>query len=98
LEVPLVVGEGEGREVKVLYEDGGLKLAAITLRRGTALPEHTAPVPVSIHAVVGGGVLVSGGERLALEVGRVVVLPAGAPHAVEPRAGEDMVILVHYLK
>jgi quercetin dioxygenase-like cupin family protein len=96
LELPTATG-AEPREVRVLLEQPGLKLAAIALRAGTVLPPHDAPVAVTIVAVSGSGTLVSGAERLRLDPGHAVALAPGVPHAVEPDPGSDLVILVHHL-
>lgn len=97
VELPGAVGSGQPREVKVLVDEPGLKLATIVLRGGTVLPTHHSEVPVTITALQGSGTVVVGAERLRLDATHAVVLAAKAPHAVEPDTGKDLVLLVHHL-
>jgi quercetin dioxygenase-like cupin family protein len=97
VELPTEAGPGAPKEVKVLFKSPGLKLATITLRNGTVLGGHAAPVPVTIYAISGKGTVTAGDERFELDPAHAVVLGAGVHHAVEPAAGTDMVLLVHHL-
>lgn len=97
IELPGMVGPGEGREVRVLVDEPALKLASIVLRKGTVLPPHHASVPVTILALQGSGTVVSGTQRLRLDATHSVMLSPGVPHAVEPAEGTDLVLLVHHL-
>ena len=97
IEFPAEAGEGQPREVKVLHDDPAVKLVTITLRKGTVLPAHSAPVPVTIQALRGAGTIVIGDARHRLDASHAIVLPAGTSHAVEPDAGTSMVVLVHHL-
>jgi quercetin dioxygenase-like cupin family protein len=97
VELPGVPGPGEPRHVQVLVDEPALKLASIVLRAGTVLPSHHSAVPVTIVALQGSGTVVAGAERLRLDVTHAVVLAPNVPHAVEPDAGTDLVLLVHHL-
>ncbi len=97
VELPTAAGTGEPREVSVLVDEPALKLVSITLRQGTVLGEHHAPIPVTIQALVGAGTVVVGTERLRLDPAHAVVLAAGVAHSVEPDAGTDLILLVHHL-
>lgn len=97
VELPSAPGPGEPREVRVLVDEPALKLASIVLRGGTVLPSHHSEVPVTIVALSGSGTVVAGAERLRLDPGHAVVLAPKVPHAVEPDAGTDLVLLVHHL-
>lgn len=97
VELPAVPGTGEPREVHVLVDEPVLKLVTIALRGGTVLPEHHSAVPVTITAVEGSGTVIAGGERFRLDATHAVVLAPKVPHAVEPDAGTDLVLLVHHL-
>lgn len=97
VDLPVARAPGPPREVRVLVDEQALKLAGIVLRDGTALPSHRSDVPVTIVALSGRGVVVVGAERLALDPAHAVALAAGVPHAVEPDAGGDLVLLVHHL-
>lgn len=97
LELPSQPGPGQPRELRVLLDEPVLKLASIILRAGTVLPLHDSKVPVVIMALEGQGVVVVGEERLPLDPAHAVYLEAKVPHAVEPAAGTDLVLLVHHL-
>jgi quercetin dioxygenase-like cupin family protein len=88
---------GHTPEVRVLVDEPALKLVSIVLHRGTALPTHQSPVPVTITAIEGSGTVVAGSERLRLDSKHAVVLAPSVAHAVEPDAGTDLVLLVHHL-
>ncbi len=91
-------GAGPAKEVKVLLETPHLKLATITLRQGTILEEHSTPMPVTIQALRGAGVVRMGDAREAVSVGRMVVLAPGVAHSVAPDGADDLVLLVHHMK
>ena len=97
IELPTDIGPGQPKEARVLMNEAPLKLATIILRQGTVLPEHDAPVPVTIFALSGAGVVTVGDERLALDAGHAVFLGPKVPHAVIPNPGTDLVLVVHHL-
>ncbi|MBK7539521.1 MAG: hypothetical protein IPI49_30020 [Myxococcales bacterium] len=97
VELPPAASAGPPRQVQVLVDEPALKLATIVLRQGTVLPTHQSAVPVTIVALHGAGTVVAGTERLRLDPTHAVVLAAGVPHAVEPDATADLVLLVHHL-
>lgn len=96
----LPAGDDEGRPIEPgpLLDAPHLKLMTIILRDGAVLPEHRASSPVTIQAVSGSGVARIGDETHRLDANHFVSLAPGVPHAVEPDAGTDMVLLVHYLR
>lgn len=96
LELPVSAGTGQPREVRVLVEEPSLKVVSIILRQGTVLPEHHAPVAVTIQALAGAGTVVAGQERLPIDPKHAVMLAPKTPHSVEPAAGTDLVLLVHH--
>ncbi|HEU0035912.1 MAG TPA: hypothetical protein VFQ53_35115 [Kofleriaceae bacterium] len=97
IEVPATAGPGQPREVAVLVDEPALKLVRIVLRNGTLLPEHHSPVPVTIQALHGSGLVTAGGQQLRLDPTHPLVLAANVPHAVAPDPGTDLVLLVHHL-
>ena len=98
LELPLSAGSGDDLEASVLIDERHLKLATITLRAGTPLPPHTAPVPVTIQVLEGEGVIHTSGKPVTVTRGSLVSLVANEDHDVIPKPGVDMLLLVHYLR
>lgn len=96
IEFPVPPGAGEPREVRVLVDEPPMKLVTIVLRGGTVLPEHHSAVPVTIQALEGGGTVITGKKRLRIDRSHAVVLAENVPHAVEPDAETDLVLLVHH--
>lgn len=96
-ELPSVTGSDKPKEARVVADAPAVKIATIVLRSGTVLAEHSSPVAATIVALSGSGVVVVGTERLRVDAAHAVLLAPGAPHAVEPDAGTDLVLLVHHL-
>lgn len=90
--------DGPGKEVAVVADLPFVKIVAITLRAGTALPEHTAPVPVTIQAAHGTATLTVAGVSTPLAAGAFVLLDPSTPHAVKPSGSGPVVVLVHHHK
>lgn len=95
VEIVASVGTGKPREVRVLLDEPGLKLATIVLRGGAVLPEHRSEGPATIVALQGSGAVIAGAERLPIDPTHAVLLASGVRHSVEPDAGSDLVLLVH---
>lgn len=91
-------GDGPGKETTVLLDEDHLKLVVLTLRQGTVLPAHSAPVPTTIQVLQGAGVIHIDGNPIRVTEGVLLPLRAGADHDVLPDEGTDMVLLVHYLR
>lgn len=90
--------EGAPKEVAVIADLPEVKIVAITLRGGTTLPEHMAPVPVTIEAAHGVATLTVAGASTSLAPGAFVVLDANTPHAVTPADSAPVTVLVHHHK
>ncbi|MFO7567584.1 MAG: hypothetical protein R6X02_33375 [Enhygromyxa sp.] len=95
-EIPAWTNEGPGREVEVLLESPGLKIAAIALRRGTELPVHSVESRISITVLQGAGLMTVEDQSFALEPGAVVVLEPSVAHAMTPADEQLVVLLVHH--
>lgn len=91
-------GEGPGKEATVLLDEDHLKLVVLTLRQGTVLPVHSAPVPTTIQVLQGAGVIHIDGKPIRVTEGVLLPLRAGTDHDVLPAEVSDMVLLVHYLR
>lgn len=49
---------------------------------GEGLSEHTAPYDALLHLLEGEAEVTIAGNKSHLELGHVIILPAGSPHAV----------------
>jgi len=97
--LPAAGADGPGKEISMILETPKVKLATITLRGGTVLGEHAAPMEVTIVALSGGGDLVlGGGERVRLDPGHMVVLAPNTAHSVEPDGEGELILLIHHIK
>lgn len=98
--VPLTAptADGPDKEVKQLVDTPFVKLVSITLRKGTVLADHAAPVAVTLSAAAGSGTVKVGAEVMPLGAGHLVVLAPHAVHSVTPAGEAPLVVLVHYLK
>lgn len=75
-----------GRRAETLVKTEGLRVVLVTMRTGIALHEHTAPGPITIHALRGRFVVSFGDEERELGPGDIVSLSAGVWHAVKTLA------------
>lgn len=98
IEVPQSAGSGPGKEVTVLLDQEHLKIATISLRQGTVLPPHSAPVPATILVLEGRGITNLAGKAVPVTEGTLISMAAGEDHDVVPESGTDMLLLVHYLR
>lgn len=96
--VPAWTNDGRPRQIEILEERPNVKVAAIGLRRGTALPTHRAASPVTIQVLRGAGEFELGDERFDVTEGSVVYVGANLAHAMTPKNDALVVLLVHYLK
>ena len=90
--------EGSAKEIVVLADLPAVKIVAITLRAGTVLPDHSAPVPVTIQAAFGAATLTVDGVSTPLGQGAFVVLDANTTHKVTPADSSPVTVLVHHHK
>lgn len=77
---------------KVLINEPGHRVMLICMREGHAVPEHSAPGKVTIHAVQGHVTFFEGETPCDLRAGEMVSMEPSAKHRVE--AHEDSVLLV----
>lgn len=96
--LPIPVAAGAAKESKELLDTPFVKLASITLRGGTVLADHAAPVAVTIQALAGSGIVKYGDKQEKISAGAMVLLAPNTVHSVVPDGKADLVVLVHYLK
>jgi quercetin dioxygenase-like cupin family protein len=95
LTLQTTIGEGQDKQIDMLFAGPGRKLVQITLRNGAVLGAHKAPVPITIQCVAGCGTLSAGGEeqtKLQLIPGTLVTLEPDIVHQIA--AQPDVSILL----
>lgn len=76
-------GDNEaGRRAETLIKTDGLRVVLVTMLSGITLHEHTAPGPITIHAVSGRFAVTFEEDERELGPGEVVSLASGVRHAV----------------
>ena len=75
-----------GRRAETLIKTDGLRVVLVTMRAGISLHEHTAPGPITIHAVHGRFEVTFDKEVRELGPGDIVALATGVRHAVHTLA------------
>jgi quercetin dioxygenase-like cupin family protein len=71
-----------GRRAETLIKADGLRVVLVTMLAGITLHEHTAPGPITIHALRGRFVVNFESQERELGPGDLVSLTSGARHAV----------------
>lgn len=71
------------RRAETLVKTDGLRVVLVTMLSGASLQEHSAPGPITIHALRGTLVVTFDDEKRELGAGDVVSLAPGVRHAVE---------------
>ena len=94
--LPKTIDEGKAREAQTLFVDQWRKLVLIVLRQGAILADHSARVPITVHAIVGRGILRIGNDEYTLEPGVIVPIDAHVVHNVQ--ATPDLSILVTFFR
>lgn len=94
--LPRTIDKGKAREVRTLLADQWRKLVLIYLRQGALLADHSARVPITVHTLIGTGMLRVGNDEYVLEPGVVVPIDAHVVHNV--RGDPDLAILVTFFR
>ncbi len=71
-----------GRRAETLIKTDGLRVVLVTMLADITLHEHTAPGPITIHAIRGRFAVTFEGEERELGPGELVSLASGVKHAV----------------
>ena|SRR5665811_2058541 len=71
-----------GRRSETLVKVNGLRVVLFTLRSGITLHEHTAPGPITIHALRGRFAVNAGGDEREINAGTLISIESGIRHAV----------------
>lgn len=83
----------ERRAVTVAHE-AGTRLVLMRLRGGAALDDHSTSGPTTIHVLEGTVRFIVGGAALDAPAGRVLLLEAGAVHAVEAEVDSTLLLTI----
>ena len=80
------IGDGEDKEVKILFEGERRKIAQLTLRNETPLGPHSVKEPFILQCIAGKGELIIGdgenAESIELLPGTFVTVEANVMHDV----------------
>jgi len=94
--LPKDIAPGKPREVQTLLADQWRKLVLIHLRQGALLADHSARVPITVHALIGTGTLRVESSAYALTPGVIIPIDAHIIHNVQ--AEPDLTILVTFFR
>lgn len=72
-----------GRRAETLIKADGLRVVLVTMLSGITLHEHTAPGPITIHALHGRFAVTFEDQERELGPGDLVSLASGVRHAVK---------------
>ena len=94
LPIRTMIGEGEDKQVSLLFSGPRRKIMQITLRRGATLARHTAAVPITVQCLAGSGTFHAddSSELIELTAGVLLTVEANVPHEV--RSSPSVSILV----
>jgi quercetin dioxygenase-like cupin family protein len=84
--------DASGRRAETLIKTDRLRVVLITMRAGASLQEHSAPGPITIHALTGRFAVDGGGATADLPAGSLISFDANVRHAVH--AQEDGAFLL----
>jgi quercetin dioxygenase-like cupin family protein len=77
---------------KVLFKDNSCQYTLFCLAEGTNISEHTSTRNAVVQVIEGQGILTLEGNKIQLEPGVFVFMPANAPHAL--KAEENLSFLL----
>jgi quercetin dioxygenase-like cupin family protein len=85
-------GSASGRRAETLIKNERLRVVLVTMRAGAELNEHSAPGPITIHALQGRFTVRHGDGSDDLDSGALIALDEGVRHSVQ--AVEDGAFLL----
>jgi quercetin dioxygenase-like cupin family protein len=71
-----------GRIARTLIKDGPLRVTLISLEAGSAIPEHSAEGPITVHVLNGTIRFTTANAVHDLAAGTILALAGGARHSV----------------
>lgn len=97
IEIPASAGADSPRQMSMLTQNPAFKVAALRLKAGATLPEHTSPAWVVIEAIDGAATVTVGEERARVDKTHIVTLAPKAAHSVVADGSGDALLLVHQI-
>jgi nucleotide-binding universal stress UspA family protein len=79
---PLGPALGSAR-TRTISRSSTVELVRLIVRSGQEVPEHKCPGELIVHCLEGRVVLTTLGKTETLEAGKLLILPAGEPHALK---------------
>ena len=67
-------------------------LTLFAFARGQGLSEHTAPFDACVQIIEGAAQITVGGEEHRVEEGRMLIMPANVPHALQAQEPFKMLL------
>jgi quercetin dioxygenase-like cupin family protein len=86
--------EAQGRTARTLVKDGPLRVSLVVLGAGGGLREHSAPGPITIHALTDGLHVAAEGTVHEMAAGDLLALGPGVPHSVVSESGGAFLLTV----
>ena len=81
----------QGMQRKILLKDEKRQAILVSLIAGTQIPEHTGSHDGFFTVIEGQGIFTLDGQKVSLEPGVFINLPANTPHAIT--ASENLTML-----
>ena len=84
----------DGIVSRTLKDGSAGTLTLFAFAPGQGLSEHSAPYDATVMVLDGRGEFIIGGKPVTAEKGRLVVMPAGIPHAVRAVEAFKMLLIM----
>jgi len=85
----------QGISSRVIAQSGGGNVTLFAFDEGQELSEHASPYEVLIEVLEGTLNMTVGGTRVRAAAGKVVRIPANAPHALKsPKRSKMMLVML----
>ena len=85
------------RRAETLIKTDRLRVVLVTMLAGAELQEHSAPGPITIHALTGAFDVTIGDESRSLEAGELISIQANQRHAVRASADGAFLLTISWL-
>jgi quercetin dioxygenase-like cupin family protein len=79
---------------KVIVKDDVCQYSLFCLAANTEIAEHTATRNATIHVIEGNGTLTLNGDKIPLEPGQFIFMPANAPHTLSAVSNLSFVLIL----